>query len=150
MFKLKTLWFGFLLLLPLLGTAGLLGGAAYAAESVAELAPQMETEGSIEKLDFGANTMIFEGVRYQMAPDLVVEIRGGPGAFTMLREGMKAVVIYRVISATERHAVNIRQLPDKSPGRRLITLRRPAADRWPAHQSHLHPRLQRGPCGPVC
>ena len=30
----------------------------------------------------------------------------------MLREGMKAVVIYRVISATERHAVNIRQLPD--------------------------------------
>ena len=106
MLKLKTLWFGFLLLLPLMG------GAAQAAETVAELAPQMETEGSIEKLDFGANTMIFEGVRYQMAPDLVVEIRGGPGAFTMLREGMKAVVIYRVISATERHAVNIRQLPD--------------------------------------
>ena len=109
MFKLKTLWFGFLLLLPLLGGAA---GSAHAQESVAELAPQMETEGSIEKLDFGANTMIFEGVRYQMAPDLVVEIRGGPGAFTMLREGMKAVVIYRVISATERHAVNIRQLPD--------------------------------------
>ena len=47
-----------------------------------------------------------------MAPDLVVEIRGGPGAFTMLQEGMKAVVTYRVISASERHAVSIVQLPD--------------------------------------
>lgn len=105
MLKLKVIFAGFLLLL---------GGATFAAEEVAELAPEMETEGMIEALDFGANTMIFQGVRYQMAPDLSVEIRGGPGAFTMLQVGMKAIVTYRVISATERHAVNIQQLPDNT------------------------------------
>ena len=103
MLKLKALLAGFLLLLS---------GAAFTAEGIAELAPQMETEGLIEDLDFGGNTMIFQGVRYQMAPDLQVEIRGGPGAFTMLQVGMKAVVTYRVISASERHAVVIRQVPD--------------------------------------
>lgn len=103
MLKLKALWFGLLLVLA---------GVTQAAETVVELAPEMETEGTIENLDFGANTMIFEGVEYRMAPDLVVEIRGGPGAFTMLRAGMKAVVTYRVISASERHAVSIVQLPD--------------------------------------
>jgi len=103
MLKLKALVAGFLLIL---------GGAAFAAQGVAELAPEMEMEGMIEDLDFGANTMIFQGVRYHMAPDLSVEIRGGPGAFTMLQVGMKAIVTYRVISASERHAVNIEQLPD--------------------------------------
>ena len=105
MFKLKVIFTGFLLLL---------GGATFAAESVVELAPEMETEGVIEDLDFGANTMIFEGVRYHMAPDLTVEIRGGPGAFTMLQVGMKAVITYRVVSASERHAVLIQQLPDNT------------------------------------
>lgn len=103
MFKLKAFIAGFLLLL---------GGATFAAESVVELAPEMEMEGVIEDLDFGANTMIFGGVRYYMAPDLTVAVRGGPGAFTMLQVGMKAVVTYRVISASERHAVQIEQLPD--------------------------------------
>lgn len=103
MHKLKVLWFGCLLLLA---------GVAQAAETVVELAPEMEMAGAIEELNFGANTMIFEGVRYHMAPELVVEIRGGPGAFTMLQKGMKAIVTYRVISASERHAVSIVQLPD--------------------------------------
>ncbi len=112
--KLKTLWFGSLLKAGLLTAGLLLAGAAHAAEVISELAPEMETEGAIQRLDFGANTMIFQGVRYQMAPDLVVEIRGGPGAFTMLQVGMKAVVTYRVISASERHAVSIIQLPDNT------------------------------------
>ena len=103
MLKFKALWFGLLLLLA---------GAAHAAETIAELAPEMDVEGTIEDLDFGANTMVFQGLLYHMAPDLVVEIRGGPGAFTMLSKGMKATVVYRVISASERHAVSIVQLPD--------------------------------------
>ena len=85
-----------------------------AASGVVELAPIKDMEGTIQKLDFGANTMIFQGIRYSMAPELTVEIRGGPGAFTMLRTGMKAVVTYRVISASERQAVSIVQLPDNT------------------------------------
>jgi len=75
-------------------------------------APEKTMEGTIQALDFGANTMIFQGTRIRMAPDVQVEIRGSYGAFTMLREGMKAQVTYRVISASEREAVKIVQLPD--------------------------------------
>ncbi len=85
-----------------------------AASGVVEMAPVKDMEGTIQKLDFGANTMIFQGIRYYMAPELTVEIRGGPGAFTMLRTGMKALVTYRVISASERQAVSIVQLPDNT------------------------------------
>ena len=87
-------------------------GIAAAASTLSITAPEKDMEGTIQELDFGANTMIFEGVRFRMAPELTVEIRGSHGAFTMLREGMKALVTYRVISASEREAVHIEQLPD--------------------------------------
>jgi len=99
----KTILAGFLILLC---------GGSFAAAGLAELAPVDEMEGTIEEIDFGAGTIIFEGVRFHMAPDLSVEIRGSHGAFTMLEEGMKAVVTFRVVSASERHAIHIEQLPD--------------------------------------
>ncbi len=82
------------------------------AASVAELAPEKEMEGVIQAVDFGTNTLIFEGVRFQAVPDVEVEIRGSYGAFTMLQAGMKAVVTYRVVSESERHAIRVVQLPD--------------------------------------
>ena len=82
------------------------------AASVAEFAPEKEMEGTIQAVDFGANTMIFEGIRFQVMSDAEVEIRGSYGAFTMLQPGMKAVVTYRLVSESERHAIRIVQLPD--------------------------------------
>ncbi len=90
----------------------LLSVTSVAASGVVEMAPVDEMEGTIEDLDYAAGTMIFEGIRFYMAPELTVEIRGSYGAFTMLEEGMKAVVTFRVISGSERHAIRIEQLPD--------------------------------------
>ena len=89
-------------------------GFSAAASSLSITAPEKEMEGTIQQLDFGANTMIFEGFRFRMAPELKVEIRGTHGAFTMLREGMKALVTYRVLSASEREVTRIEQLPDNT------------------------------------
>ena len=86
------------------------GGAALAAS--VDLAPEKELEGTIQALDFGANTLIFEGTRFQMGVGAEVEIRGSYGAFTMLKEGMKAVVTYRLLSESERVVTRIVQLPD--------------------------------------
>ena len=88
------------------------GTTASAERTMSYLAPEKEMEGTIQQLDFGANTMIFEGIRFHMAPDLQVEIRGTYGAFTMLSEGMKALVSYRVLSESAREAFKIEQLPD--------------------------------------
>jgi hypothetical protein len=92
----------------------LLGAANVSSEErlPSEFAPEKTMEGTIQELDFGANTMIFQGVRIRMAPDVQVEIRGSYGAFTMLQVGMKALVTYRVLSPSEREAVHIEQLPD--------------------------------------
>lgn len=100
--------------LSVLGMLLAVSGFAAAASSPSALAPEKEMQGTIEQLDFGANTMIFEGIRFRMAPELTVEIRGSHGAFTLLREGMKAVVVYRVLSASDREAVRIEQLPDNT------------------------------------
>ncbi|MGD8415555.1 MAG: hypothetical protein PVH91_00715 [Pseudomonadales bacterium] len=90
----------------------LVGTTAGAASTVSVVAPEKEMEGTIQSLDFAGNTMIFQGVRFRMAPELIVQIRGGTGAFTMLKEGMKALVTYRVLSASDREATRIEQLPD--------------------------------------
>ena len=82
------------------------------AANIAAFAPEKQMEGTIQALDFGANTLIFEGLRFQVLPEVEVEIRGSHGAFTMLRSGMKAVLTYRVVSGTERHIVRVVQLPD--------------------------------------
>lgn len=90
----------------------MVSGFATGASTLSIAAPEKQMEGTVQELDFGANTMIFEGIRFRMAPELTVEIRGSHGAFTMLQEGMKAAVTYRVLSASDREAVRIEQLPD--------------------------------------
>lgn len=102
----------FAALLLALGALAASVGAFSEDQAVWETAPEKELAGIIQDLDFGSNTMIFQGLRIRMAPDVQVEIRGTYGAFTMLHVGMKARVTYRVISASEREAVRIEQLPD--------------------------------------
>ncbi len=92
----------------------LLSSPGWAASAPSYMAPETTMEGTIHELDFGANTMIFEGLRFRMAPDVQVEIRGTYGAFTMLQPGMKAVVTFRMISDTEREVTRIEQLPDNA------------------------------------
>jgi hypothetical protein len=90
-----------------------LGGSSMAEEVLPSyMAPEKQRYGIIQELDFGANTMIFEGYRYRMAPELEVEIRGSYGAFTMLQPSMKALITYRVLSPSDREVVRIEQLPD--------------------------------------
>ena len=103
--RLKMLMASLLVFVPLAVSSG-------ASAQNADLAPMKEMEGVIQELDFAQNAMIFEGIRMHMAPELVVEIRGSYGAFTLLEEGMKALVTYRVVSASHRVAVRIEQLPD--------------------------------------
>ncbi|MGE0625790.1 MAG: hypothetical protein AB7I04_22950 [Pseudomonadales bacterium] len=101
-----------LLTVALLAAASLLAGGAAAQSLDPALAPVTEREGTIQQLEFADNSMIFDGNRYYMAPDLVVEIRGTHGAFTMLQAGMKARIVYRVISGSRREVFQIEQLPD--------------------------------------
>lgn len=101
-----------LLFAIVLGSSLLAIGPAAAQTADPALAPETTMEGTIQKLEFEDSAIIFEGIRFHAAPDLVVEIRGSHGAFTMLKEGMKARITYRVVSPSFRQAVRIEQLPD--------------------------------------
>ncbi len=92
----------------------LLGGAHLGHAASSYLAPEKSKTGTIQELNFGANSMIVDGNRYYVAPDVHVEIRGTFGAFTMLQTGMKIYMVYRVISGTERELIEIKQLPDNT------------------------------------
>jgi len=98
----RNLWFGVALLVTLMGAGG--SAAAAVAEKTGT--------GTIQKLDFGAGTMIVDGNRYHSTPELRVEIAGSYGAFTMLEVGMKVQLVYRVVSASRRDVVEIIQIPD--------------------------------------
>lgn len=102
----------FLLTLTLLASTLLFNGVVRAQSLDPALAPVKEMEGTIQKLEFVDNAMVFDGILYHMGPDLVVQIRGTHGAFTMLQEGMKARIAYRVVSESRREVFEIEQLPD--------------------------------------
>ena len=59
-----------------LGNIAFAGAALAADAGLSFLAPEKQMDGTIQELDFGANTMVFEGVRIRMAADVQVEIRG--------------------------------------------------------------------------
>ena len=77
------------------------------AAQLSFLAPEKERTGTIQQLDFAANQMIVDGYRYRVPVDVQVEIRGSYGAFTMLTEGMKINMVYRVISESDREVLQI-------------------------------------------
>ena len=69
-------------------------------------------EGTIHEVEINTNTLVIDGVRFHVALDAEVEIRGSYGAFTMLQPGMKVVYEYRIYSDTNVEIVLISQLPD--------------------------------------
>lgn len=74
-------------------------------------------EGEIHKLDFGQNRMLLQGLYYDVAADVHVEIGGTYGAFTMLQEGMAVEVQFRRFDDGRREIFEIRQITN---GRDLL------------------------------
>lgn len=72
--------------------------------------PLAEGAGEIQELDFAAQTLVIDGLRYQVAVDARVEIGGSYGAYTMLRTGMQVRFEFLRISAAERRIVLIEEL----------------------------------------
>jgi hypothetical protein len=52
------------------------------------LAPEAESQGEIQGLDFGSYRAVVNGSDYDVSPNVQVQINGTFGAFTMLEEGM--------------------------------------------------------------
>jgi hypothetical protein len=74
--------------------------------------PLAESAGVIQELDFGGNAMVIDGMSYQVALDVTVEIGGSHGAFTMLRPDMRVYFEFLQISPRSRRVTMIRELPD--------------------------------------
>ena len=84
-------------------------GPAMAAE-----APVVEGEGTIHAVELESNTLVINGVRYHVAFDALVEIRGSYGAFSMLEQDMKVVFEFRRHSPTNLEIFDLEQLPDNT------------------------------------
>jgi hypothetical protein len=105
---------GALLLVGLLGV-GALATPAFAQDSqVAVEAALAEAEGQIHAVELGSNTIVIDGIRFKVALDVNVEIRGSYGAFSMLTPGMKVLYEYRIYAEDELEIVDIEQLPDNT------------------------------------
>lgn len=85
------------------------GPAAAAGESVDQ------DRGQIEVLNFDAGTMIVDGLRYWVGPDLRVEINGSYGAFTMLRVGMYVDMEYRLKPGDQRELYSLKEVMQGGP-----------------------------------
>ena len=86
-----------------------LSGAATAQS--ADGYPLAESAGVIQELSLEAQTVVIDGMRYQVALDADVEIGGSFGAFSMLATGMRVHFEFLRISASERRIVRLRELP---------------------------------------
>ena len=74
----------------------------------------VEGEGTIHAVELESNTLVINGVRFRVAFDALVEIRGSYGAFSMLQQGMKVIFEYRHHSPTNLEIFDIEQLPDNA------------------------------------
>ncbi|MEZ5549818.1 MAG: hypothetical protein R3E82_02905 [Pseudomonadales bacterium] len=98
-----------LLAIPLFGLALFGAGPALAQSAVTE----REQQGMIQEIERDTNRVIIDGVRYRVAIDAAVEIRGARSAFALLREGMKVHFGYRDFGdALEIYLIE--QLPDNT------------------------------------
>lgn len=88
----------------------LLSGAASAQD--AGQYPLAEKAGVIQELDFAGNAMVIDGMQYDVAVDVDVEIGGSYGAFTMLQPDMRVRYEFLIISPESRRITLIQELPD--------------------------------------
>ncbi len=108
---LKTLLAG--LVLAAAATSGSAGAQSQALPGEV-IVPVLKEEGVLQEIYYDTNSVIINGVRYQVAYDAKVEIRGSYGAFTMLQRGMKLLFEYRRDTPTDLVILDIEQLPDNT------------------------------------
>jgi hypothetical protein len=81
--------------------------------------PESIATGIIVETDFAAGTIIIEGYRYRIAPDIEVQIAGSHGAVTMLRPGMKVQFRFLRVPRAMRELVEVREIPQHVEIQRL-------------------------------
>ena len=74
--------------------------------------PVIEAQGQIRTLDFAAGRLVISGIRYRIAEDAAISVRGSYGALTMLRPGMKVDFVYRRHTGEDLEITTLEQLPD--------------------------------------
>lgn len=86
-------------------TAGIAGAAEYNA-------PEADSEGVIQELNFAANQALINGSSYDVSRTVNVEINGSYGAFTMLTTGMKVEFSYLHYSDGVKQITSIREVAE--------------------------------------
>ncbi len=64
-------------------------------------------QGVLRHVDFGSQSVIIGGLEYHFAADALVQIDGGPGAWSMLQEDTKVDFLYRADSNVRRTIVEL-------------------------------------------
>lgn len=72
---------------------------------------EQEYQGVIRKVSLESNAIEVSGWYFEVPVDVPVTVRGGPGALSLLAEGMQVIVLYRLVDDV-RVALAIDQLPD--------------------------------------
>lgn len=75
-----------------------------------EFAPEVESEGRIDMLNFGAYQARVSGYNYDVSMNVEVEIAGSYGAFTMLEEGMLVQFNYLQFDDGTRQIIEMREV----------------------------------------
>ena len=75
-----------------------------------EFAPEVESEGRIDRLDFGRATAQISGYDYTVSPTVEVEINNTYGAFTLLELGMLIQFNYLQFDNGQRQIIAIREV----------------------------------------
>ena len=75
-----------------------------------EFAPQVESQGRIDTLDFGAYQAQISGSDYSVSPSVEVEIDDSYGAFTMLEQGMLVQFNYLQFDDGTRQIIEMREV----------------------------------------
>lgn len=75
----------------------------------------LNAQGIVREVDYAAQAVIIGGLSYHFAPDALVRIDGGPGAWSLLGEGMKVDFLYRDDSTFRRTIVELHTLPAEFP-----------------------------------
>lgn len=75
-----------------------------------EFAPQVESQGRIDMLNFGTYEAQISGYDYSVSMNVEVEINDSYGAFTMLEEGMLVQFNYLQFDDGTRQIIDMREV----------------------------------------
>ncbi len=72
-------------------------------------------QGTLFEMEWGSQTAIINGYRYDFAADAKVQINGNYGAWSMLKEGTNVDFLFRLDGMTHRTIVELYTRPDGFP-----------------------------------